>query len=74
VNIEYMAPAFLDDAIRVVSTPKDLRAASMSLDQDIYRDDTLLARAHVVVACLDGEGRLRRVPKDVRKKLEPLKA
>ena len=30
VNIEYMAPALLDDSIRVISAPGEMKAVSMS--------------------------------------------
>lgn len=73
VNIEYMASAFLDDAIRVVSIPKEMKSASMTIDQEVLRGDTLLARAIIRVACLDNKSRPRRLPDEVKKKLAPLK-
>ena len=62
MNIKYVLPAKLDDDLIVVSTVEKLRAASVIIDQTIYRDTDKIASARVQAAFLTPEGRPRRQP------------
>ena len=68
MSIKYVLPAKLDDDLIVVSTVEKLRAASVIIDQTIYRpspDDKAdkIASASVQAAFLTPNGRPRRQPK-----------
>jgi len=54
IDIHFAAPARLEDELEIGIGVEYLRAASMALDQKMYRVDNgqLLARARVAVACL----------------------
>ena len=71
-EVDYYAPARLDDVLRVRSSLIDLRGASLSLEQTIVRGDTRLARLRLKIACIDRTGRAVRVPDEIRALFEPL--
>ncbi|MEK9971453.1 MAG: YbgC/FadM family acyl-CoA thioesterase [Ferrovibrio sp.] len=61
-NVEYLKPARLHEDLVVTTVLTELRGASLSLEQDVWRGEELLVRAEVKLACIDGKGRARRVP------------
>ncbi len=64
--LRYLAPARLDDWLQVTVAVADLGPASITLEQQARRDDTLLCAGRIRVACVDG-ARLkpRRIPPEV---------
>lgn len=53
VTIDYLAPAYLDDEIRVETEMEKLGAVSGVVHQMIYRGDTLLTELRIKVAFID---------------------
>jgi acyl-CoA thioester hydrolase len=72
VEIDYLRPARLDDALVVESTIERFARASMLFRQTVRRGaDDRLAEALVKVVCLDSEGfRPAAIPNHVREKLQ----
>ena len=68
---EYLAPARLDDILEVRSTVTEVLGASMRLRQRIWRGDRLLCDLRFRIAVMNRQGRPARIPKDIRKALEP---
>jgi acyl-CoA thioester hydrolase len=68
MSLDYLKPARMDDALTVLTTTRELRGASMHLDQEVRRGDETLVRAEVVVACVRG-GRAVRLPEALRRTL-----
>lgn len=68
---EYLAPARLDDILQVRSTVTEVLGASMRLSQRIWRDDRLLCDLQFRIAVMNRQGRPVRIPKDIRKALDP---
>jgi acyl-CoA thioester hydrolase len=64
--VDFLAPARLDDHLLVATRLKDLRGASLDLEQTVSRDDLALARLQVRVACMAIDGRPKRLPRRVR--------
>ena len=62
---EWIVPAKIDDVLEVRTGFTDAKGARMFLTQEIWREETLLARAQVEAACMSLDGRPRRLPKDV---------
>ena len=62
LNIRYLAPARLDDAVTIASTALELGAASVRLRQQALRGDQVLAEAAVRVGFIGPDGRPRRQP------------
>jgi acyl-CoA thioester hydrolase len=63
-SIRYVRPARLADDLVVLSTIKDIRAASVVIQQRVIRGDELLTDARVTAAFLDANGRPQRQPKE----------
>ncbi|MEE8294800.1 MAG: YbgC/FadM family acyl-CoA thioesterase [Sphingomonadales bacterium] len=69
-TIQYMASAWPDDAIVVISRVARLGAASVTIDQDIKRGDEFLTKGSIRVGCMNAEGRPRRMPNDLKEKFK----
>lgn len=66
VEIYYRQPARLGDIIEVTTELKETRNASMTLKSRIFKSDTLLVEAYVTIACIDREGKPKRLPESFR--------
>jgi acyl-CoA thioester hydrolase len=71
LEIRYLRPARLDEALEVVTWVRDLRGASLDLIQQVRRADgrgcgELLSDATLTLACMGPTGRPVRLPADVR--------
>lgn len=66
MEIDFLTPARMDDVLTIITTPRDVRGARMLLEQTIKRDDETLASAVVTVAVVNGLGRARRLPDELR--------
>lgn len=66
---DYLAPARFDDLIAVETETTAVRGASVVMGQAVRRDQTVLFRAEVQIACMDLSGRPIRLPTDVRDRL-----
>lgn len=53
VQTRYLAPARLDDEIAVTVAVNELGAASMVLEQQAWRGETLLATGRIRIGCVD---------------------
>ena len=71
-EVDYLAPARLDDALEVRTRLLTVRGASLGLLQTINRNGTALARLTLRIACMHRSGRPARLPDPVRSALEPL--
>lgn len=65
ITVEYLIPARIDDALIVETVFSEARGARMVIAQRILRDDAVLITADVEAACIDMDGRPRRLPASV---------
>jgi acyl-CoA thioester hydrolase len=65
MQIEFLKPACMDDVLSVVTTPHEVRGASITLHQQVMRNTDVLVDAQVKVAFVSG-GRARPIPKALR--------
>lgn len=70
IDISYKAACYLDDLLVVRSSFIDLGNASFTMQQNIWRDDAMVAEIKVVLVCVDIKGKAIRVPQLLRDKLE----
>ena len=63
LTIDYLKPAFLDDNLTITTEIARIRPASMNFKQTVARESQIIAHLKVRVACLDGDGRLTRLPR-----------
>lgn len=72
VSIRYLRPARLDDDLLVETRCRELKGASVSMDQRILRDGDVLTQAEVRAAFLSTDGRPRRQPADWLARFAPM--
>jgi acyl-CoA thioester hydrolase len=65
MQIDFRKPARMDDILEVVTTPVEVKGASIVLHQRVDRDGEMLVEATVQVAFISG-GRARPIPKALR--------
>ncbi|MBV31947.1 MAG: 4-hydroxybenzoyl-CoA thioesterase [Porticoccaceae bacterium] len=53
VSLRYIQPAYLDDQLFVSGSIKKVSLVAIEMNQDITRDETVIARASVKLACID---------------------
>ena len=71
-QVEFRAPARLDDLLEVRTVNNGVGAAYIDFGQDIWRDETPIAEARVRVVCLNGKGKPRRQPADLIARLKTM--
>lgn len=71
-EVDFLAPARLDDVLEVRTKVTATDAASVSADQVIQHDEKALTRLHVRLACLNDAGRPARIPSALRAALQTL--
>src|SRR3989440_1945180 len=54
MTIDYFKPAFMDDVLDIITTPQEVKGASITLLQQCRRGDDLLVEARVRVAFVSG--------------------
>lgn len=71
VEVEYRAPLFYDEAVRIDTRISSVRSRSVTFDYEVYRsaDDVLVARATTMLVCMDEDGKTQRMPADVMEAL-----
>lgn len=62
ISCRYRRPAKYDDVLRLRTTLKRVTAAKIEHEYQLFRGDELLAEAKSVLACVDRDGQLQRVP------------
>ena len=65
MGIDFKKPAFMDDVLDIVTTPEEVKGASVMLNQKVMRDEELIVEAHVQVAFVSG-GKAKPIPKPLR--------
>jgi acyl-CoA thioester hydrolase len=65
MQLEFLKPARMDDLLEIVTKPLEVKGASITLQQEVRRGETLLLEATVKVAFVSG-GQARPIPKALR--------
>ncbi|MEL6089506.1 tol-pal system-associated acyl-CoA thioesterase [Bartonella schoenbuchensis] len=65
IDITYSRPAHIDDLLTVKTQLECVQGARFFMNQQIMRDNTLLAEAKVTLAIMNQAGKPRRLPKDL---------
>ncbi len=73
VTASYLAPARLDDDLVVETRLTEMKGATLSLSQNVMRQDEMLVQTQVRAAFIGLDGRPRRIPALVRDRLTALK-
>ena len=70
LQIDYLAPAMMDDLLEVETSAAAVRGASIMFHQRVVRGDKTLVTAEALVASLR-DGRPARIPGELRLRLQP---
>ena len=70
IEIDYLRPARIDEVLEVVTHCAEIGRATLILDQQVIRGETILARAKVSVVLVSPSGKPRRLGALVREALE----
>ena len=65
MQIDYLKPARMDDVLDIVTWPREVKGASITLSQEVRRGGDLLVKAQVRVAFIC-DGRAQPIPKALR--------
>lgn len=66
VEADYVAPARFDDILDVRTTLDSLSAVKMVMGQEVWRGDTLIFAAKVLIVCIGALGKPVRLPAECR--------
>jgi acyl-CoA thioester hydrolase len=66
IRVKYLKPILMDDLLTVTARVISCKSASFTLQQEIYRDEILLASGEVVLACLAQDMRPRKLPEQLK--------
>jgi acyl-CoA thioester hydrolase len=73
MTIDFFKPSHMDDVLDIVTTPDEVKGASITLRQQCKRGEHLLVEAKVRVAFVSG-GKAQRIPNALRDLMEVRKA
>ena len=68
-EIDYAAPARLDDLLEVETRMTESTGASLTVEQRVQRDGRDLVRARLILVCVTREGKPSRLPESVKEAL-----
>lgn len=71
MEIDFVGPARIDDALIVRTTYDDIVGARMMISQSITRGGALIVRAAVQAACIAPSRGARRPPNDLVARIRP---
>jgi acyl-CoA thioester hydrolase len=71
IEIDYARPAKLDDALEVHTRYRVLAGARLNGEQWVKRNSETLISARIEAALITMSGRPRRIPEEVRAKIQP---
>ncbi|MBL9011602.1 MAG: tol-pal system-associated acyl-CoA thioesterase [Alphaproteobacteria bacterium] len=71
IALDYMRPARVDDLLMVRTRYTEMAGARLVGEQEIYKGAELLCTARIEAAVITLDGRPRRIPADIREKLQP---
>ena len=70
LKAKYLLPAFFCDNLEVVTELQDVKGASLLLSQKVFRSTELLFKASINLALLKKNGKVTRLPANIRQLLE----
>jgi acyl-CoA thioester hydrolase len=70
LQIEFLAPAMMDDLLIVETSAATMRGASITFNQRVVRDDKALVTASVLAASIRDD-RPARIPAELRRLFQP---
>jgi len=69
VDATYLKPAKLDDELLIATKLQQLSGAKLLFEQDVMRGNEMLFSSKITVICMNGAGRVVRLPAEIRAQL-----
>ncbi len=73
IEVDYKAPTSYGDKIQVVSRIEKLGKSSIYFYQEVKKEDTILIKANVVLACVGKNLKPKSMPDEIRQALAEVK-
>jgi acyl-CoA thioester hydrolase len=67
LDIKYKKPARLGDTIEVITEVTETTNATISLKHWALKEETILVESYVKLACIDKDGKPKRLPAELKK-------
>lgn len=71
INLKFLKPARIDDALVVRTTFDTVQGARLAITQSLHKETAMLARADVEACCINLTGRPKRPPPALVLRLKP---
>lgn len=68
-EIDYKLPAFYGDILDVAAVISNISAARIDFDQEIKKNNQIIAKAKTIMVCVDKTLKPKSIPEEVRKKI-----
>ncbi|QDU81013.1 Acyl-CoA thioester hydrolase YbgC [Polystyrenella longa] len=65
LSTHYIVPLQYDDLLVLTTRVKKIGMAKLEHEYEIHRDGQLLTRAETVLACVDRNGKIQRIPENI---------
>jgi acyl-CoA thioester hydrolase len=73
IEVEYIRPAFLDDALTIVTTLTEMKNSSFRMLHEVKRGEEILCQLYVTLVCVDTNTiKPIRIPDEIRTGFEKL--
>ncbi|MCO6456177.1 MAG: acyl-CoA thioesterase [Pirellulaceae bacterium] len=70
-TLQYFQPASYDDLLRLITRTHSAKGARLVHHYELFRDQQVLVTGQTVLACVDRQGRVRRLPDWLQLRREP---
>ncbi|MGB4102050.1 MAG: tol-pal system-associated acyl-CoA thioesterase [Alphaproteobacteria bacterium] len=71
-EVDYLAPAFLDDMLQVVTEIRAVGASRLDMAQIIRHEERTITTGRITVVAIGVDGKAKRIPDFLRQKILPL--
>lgn len=70
MEANYHVPALLDDMLELQTSVTKVKNTSFIMKQELYKGEKLIFTLDVVIACITHEGKLVKIPEELRNTLQ----
>ena len=68
-NLNFLRPAKLEDNLDIISKVIEVKNVSIKMKQNIFVNDSMIVEAEILLASVNNEGKLSKLPDEFKKEL-----
>ena len=68
-NLNFLRPAKLEDNLDIISKVIEVKNVSIKMKQNIFVNDSMIVEAEILLASVNNEGKLSKLPDEFKKQL-----